>query len=54
MAPFRQRVRPQPRTAAALLHKGLADLERLIDRHLTDEEDLIMPVILRDGPGGLG
>ena len=28
--------------------------KNLIDRHLTDEEDLIVPVILRDGPGGLG
>jgi iron-sulfur cluster repair protein YtfE (RIC family) len=44
----------QPRTAAGVLHKGLADLKRLIDRHLTDEEDLIVPVLLRDGPGGLG
>jgi hemerythrin-like domain-containing protein len=43
-----------PKKAAGVLHEGLADLERLIDRHLTDEEDLIVPVILRDGPGGLG
>jgi iron-sulfur cluster repair protein YtfE (RIC family) len=43
-----------PRAAAETLHGGLRDLERLIDRHLTDEEDLIVPVILRDGPGGLG
>ncbi|NKX45025.1 hemerythrin domain-containing protein [Roseicyclus persicicus] len=45
---------PDPKAAAGALHTGLADLERLIDRHLTDEEDLIVPVILRDGPGGLG
>lgn len=31
----------------------IADLERLIDRHLTDEEELIVPVILRDGSAGL-
>jgi iron-sulfur cluster repair protein YtfE (RIC family) len=36
-----------PKTAAGILHKGLADLERLIDRHLTDEEDLIVPVMAR-------
>ncbi len=42
------------KSAAGVLHGGLADLERLIHRHLTDEEDLIVPVILRDGPGGLG
>lgn len=45
---------PDPKVGAGRLLAGLADLERLIDRHLTDEEDLIVPVILRDGPGGLG
>lgn len=45
---------PDPKTEAGALRDGLAGLERLIDRHLTDEEDLIVPVILRDGPGGLG
>jgi iron-sulfur cluster repair protein YtfE (RIC family) len=45
---------PDPRVAAGRLLTGLTDLERLIDRHLTDEEDLIVPVILRDGPDGLG
>lgn len=45
---------PDPRAAAGRLLAGLTDLERLIDRHLTDEEDLIVPVILRDGPEGLG
>jgi len=43
-----------PRSTAGTLRDGLAGLERLIDRHLTDEEDLIVPVILRDGAGGLG
>jgi iron-sulfur cluster repair protein YtfE (RIC family) len=43
-----------PRRGAAALHGGLTDLERLIERHLTDEEDLIVPVILRDGTAGLG
>jgi iron-sulfur cluster repair protein YtfE (RIC family) len=45
---------PDPRAGAGRLLAGLTDLERLIDRHLTDEEDLIVPVILRDGPDGLG
>ena len=45
---------PDPRTGAGRLLAGLGDLERLIDRHLSDEEDLIVPVILRDGPDGLG
>lgn len=43
-----------PRRDAAALHAGLAGLERMIERHLTDEEDLIVPVILRDGSAGLG
>src|SRR6056297_106083 len=43
-----------PRLGAGLFRDGLIELESLIDRHLTDEEDLIVPVILRDGPGGLG
>jgi hemerythrin-like domain-containing protein len=43
-----------PRTAAAALRSGLGDLERLIGRHLEDEEDLIVPVILAHGADGLG
>jgi iron-sulfur cluster repair protein YtfE (RIC family) len=43
-----------PRAAAGSLLDGLHDLERLIARHLEDEEDLIVPVILRDGEAGLG
>lgn len=43
-----------PRTAAAALGGGLGDLERLIGRHLEDEEDLIVPVILAHGADGLG
>ena len=45
---------PDPKAGAGRLLAGLVDLERLIDRHLTDEEHLIVPVILRDGPDGLG
>jgi hypothetical protein len=32
----------------------LAAMERLLDRHLTDEEELVVPVILRHGQRGLG
>jgi hemerythrin-like domain-containing protein len=46
---------------AAKLHEGagkfqneLRKLERLLDRHLVDEEELIVPVILRFGSAGLG
>ncbi|MHA6325117.1 hemerythrin domain-containing protein [Roseivivax sp. CAU 1753] len=31
----------------------LLSFEGLLNRHLTDEEELIVPVILRTGPGGL-
>ncbi len=42
------------RLAAGELKTGLDDLERLIGRHLDDEEDLIVPVILAHGAEGLG
>ncbi|MEL6571261.1 MAG: hypothetical protein AAFQ64_06370 [Pseudomonadota bacterium] len=29
--------------------KQLGNLERLLDRHLTDEEELIVPVVLKYG-----
>ncbi|MCE0505303.1 hemerythrin domain-containing protein [Roseivivax sp. GX 12232] len=31
----------------------LLGFEALLDRHLNDEEELIVPVILKNGPGGL-
>lgn len=37
-------------TAAGALHDQLGLLHRLLDRHLTDEEELVVPVLLRDGP----
>jgi hemerythrin-like domain-containing protein len=43
----------QARAAAGTLRAGLVDLERLIGRHLEDEEDLVVPVILRHGSQGL-
>jgi hemerythrin-like domain-containing protein len=34
-------------------HDGLAEFDRLLLRHLADEEDLVVPVILKHGPDGL-
>ncbi len=42
------------RTEAGRFHAGLIRLEGFLDRHLTDEEELIVPVILRDGPDAVG
>ncbi|MEY8842732.1 hemerythrin domain-containing protein, partial [Cribrihabitans sp. XS_ASV171] len=39
---------------AGELHEGLLGLQRNIGRHLEDEEDLIVPVLLEFGSGGLG
>ncbi len=40
------------RDAAGPFDEGLSRLARLLDRHLTDEEDLIVPVILKSGFAG--
>jgi hemerythrin-like domain-containing protein len=40
--------------AGGRLHGNLLRLETFLDRHLTDEEELIVPVILRDGPDAVG
>ncbi|MBF9031208.1 hemerythrin domain-containing protein [Rhodobacterales bacterium HKCCE3408] len=42
------------RDAIAAFAAGRDRLERLIDRHLTDEEELVVPVILKYGASGLG
>jgi hypothetical protein len=42
------------RTEAGRFHEGLLRLDTFLDRHLTDEEELIVPVILRDGEAFLG
>ncbi|HEV7256128.1 MAG TPA: hemerythrin domain-containing protein [Mesorhizobium sp.] len=42
------------RTHAGRFHTGLQRLEGFLDRHLTDEEELVVPVILRDGESALG
>lgn len=41
------------RPGAEAFRRELAGMERLIDRHLIDEEDLIVPVILKHGPARL-
>ena len=41
-------------TAAAALLVRFQDFERLLDRHLTDEEELVVPVILDHPEAGLG
>jgi len=43
-----------PNAGAGAFRDGLAELEQLIGRHLEDEEDLIVPVILIHGADGLG
>lgn len=40
--------------AAAGFETALGRLDRLLDRHLLDEEDLVVPVILKFGEGRLG
>lgn len=45
---------PQARSSAGRLLAGLGDLERMIGRHLEDEEDLIVPIILKHGADNLG
>lgn len=39
--------------AVAKFLDNLDNLERFIDRHLIDEEDIVVPVILKYGAGGL-
>jgi iron-sulfur cluster repair protein YtfE (RIC family) len=40
--------------AAGLFHADLLRLQSLLNRHLIDEEELIVPIILRHGAGSLG
>lgn len=46
--------RPALQTAAGRFDADLTRLEGFLNRHLTDEEDLIVPIILKHGEGGLG
>ncbi|MBM9595191.1 hemerythrin domain-containing protein [Roseitranquillus sediminis] len=48
------RDRPDFRDAAGAFREELVRLERLLDRHLVDEEELVVPVILRHGERALG
>lgn len=41
------------RDAVAGFRSGLIRLEGFLDRHLTDEEDLIVPVLLKFAPSGM-
>lgn len=43
---------PDPSQVQAQFRDGLTSLRSLIERHLTDEEDLIVPVILKYGMDG--
>ena len=52
--PFRGAGGADPNAGAGAFRDGLAELEQLIRRHLEDEEDLIVPVILIHGADGLG
>jgi len=40
--------------ALGIFSEGLAGTARFLDRHLTDEEDLIVPVLLKHGSSGIG
>ncbi|MGF1563563.1 MAG: hemerythrin domain-containing protein [Geminicoccaceae bacterium] len=42
-----------PQASAAAFHDHLRALERVLDRHLIDEEELVVPVILKYGASGL-
>jgi hemerythrin-like domain-containing protein len=44
----------QGRLEPGAFRERLLGFEAVLVRHLEDEEDLIVPVILKHGPGGLG
>lgn len=44
---------PKLIAGAGALHAEIEKLTRLMDRHLTDEEELVVPVILKFGADGL-
>lgn len=41
-------------SGALRLHDELAEVHRFLDRHLLDEEELVVPVILKHGPDAIG
>lgn len=42
-----------PKTAAGRFEQALGPTERLIDRHLTDEEELVVPLMIEKGEDAL-
>ena len=44
---------PSVRDAAGAFHEGVQGFTTFLERHLTDEEDLVVPVILKHAPAGL-
>lgn len=42
------------KTEVGVFREDLLGFKAMLERHLTDEEDLIVPVILKHGPNGLG
>ena len=41
------------RPAGEVMLKGLKRMESFLDRHLTDEEELVVPVLLKHAPDGM-
>lgn len=44
----------QGKTEAGVFREDLLSFRAMLDRHLIDEEELVVPVILKHGPSGLG
>lgn len=44
----------QGKTEPGVFRADLLSFQSMLDRHLVDEEELIVPVILKHGPNGLG
>lgn len=45
---------PEFRDRVGAFHGDVVRLGEFLDRHLVDEEELVVPVILKHGPSGLG
>ena len=44
----------QGQNEPGMFRKDLLSFQAMLDRHLIDEEELVVPVILKHGPSGLG
>ncbi len=44
----------QSQSEPGVFRKDLLGFQSMLNRHLIDEEELVVPVILKHGPGGLG